>query len=69
MGWASRQHSDGNEEIKMFALDPCERCPDGVFDPPGAGGPGGWFCSLGFEPDEPECPFAGQELELGWPDW
>ena len=53
----------------MFALDPCERCPDGEFDPPGAGGPGGWFCSLGFEPDEPECPFAGQELELGWPDF
>lgn len=53
----------------MCDLDPCERCPDGVFDPPGTGGPGGWFCSRGLEPEEPECPFAGQELELGWPDW
>ena len=52
----------------MFDLDPCDGCPDAWFDPPGAGGPGGWLCSLGFESGEPECPFSGQGLELGWPD-
>ena len=52
----------------MNDCDICDGCPDAWFDPPGPGGPGGWFCSRGFEPDEPGCPFCGQEVKLGWAD-
>lgn len=48
----------------MNDCNTCKGCPDGVFDPPGTGGPGGWLCSRGFEPDEPECPFFEDDEEI-----